>query len=432
MLYARLILLMLLCASPVVAIFDGPVMHGVIAAFAAIGLAIVGRMMRPVEMQFFISTAGRAVLIATIPALWMLFQLLPIRAFAHPIWMSAEAAIGQSLTGAISIDIGAGVLAIGQYLSIVAIGFWSAAVAVDRQRAESILLALVIGTTLCALTVPVGMIFGVLDSQAAQSTQMQGLDCAAIGVVIALAALLRAFERHETGHANPGRSLTSLLRSFAASAAALCICAGVLIFAAPHGAMIAAGYGTAIFAGVVGIRRVGLGPWGIAAVAVPIGLSFLLLVLSSSSLGTTSTTLAFAPQSQARAISIGQRILDDTPLAGTGAATYAALIPIYRDAADRTDYATAPTAAAAIAVELGKPALWLIVAASVGAIAWLLRCALGRGRDSFYALAGACTIATMAAAGFTNAGILGTAAAALAASSVGLAFAQSKSRTVRT
>jgi hypothetical protein len=204
-----------------------------------------------------------------------------------------------------------------------------------------------------------------------------------------------------------------------------------LIFATPRAAIVAAAYGATIFVGTVGIRRLGFGPWGIAAVALPIGLSFLVVVFSNPLLGKMSASIAFAPQSQARTALSAQRILTDTPLAGAGAGTYTALIPIYHDADDQGVHATGPTAAATIAVELGKPMLWLIVTALVITMVQLLRSALERGRDSFYALAGACTIVTIGVLGFTNAGVLGTSTAVLAASTIGLALAQSKSRIVR-
>ena len=67
---------------------------------------------------------------------------------------------------------------------------------------------------------------------------------------------------------------------------------------------------------------------------------------------------------------------------GTGAGTFAAIVPIYRDVYDPVT-STAPTAAPTLSIELGRPMLWLIVIAIVGAIVILLRASLQRGRDSF-------------------------------------------------
>jgi hypothetical protein len=74
--------------------------------------------------------------------------------------------------------------------------------------------------------------------------------------------------------------------------------------------------------------------------------------------------------------------------------------------------------------------LWLTLAAIVSAAVILLRASLRRGRDSFYPMAGAACVITLSLLNFMNSGTLGTGAALLFAPTPGLAFAQSKSRTV--
>jgi len=122
-------------------------------------------------------------------------------------------------------------------------------------------------------------------------------------------------------------------------------------------------------------------------------------------------------------------MLADAPWTGTGAGTFAALAPIYR-AADAAASAAAPTAAAAIAVELGRPLLWIMALAALGAVAALLRGALARGRDSFYPAAGAALMVTLLLRAFGDAGVLTTPVAIVAAGALGLAAAQSRSRTL--
>ena len=91
----------------------------------------------------------------------------------------------------------------------------------------------------------------------------------------------------------------------------------------------------------------------------------------------------------------------------------------------------AATAAAAFAIELGKPMFWLITVATAGSILILLRTSLQRGRDSFYpAMGGSCLI-TLVLLAFNNAGLFGTASSLIAAAMIGLAIAQSKSRTAK-
>jgi hypothetical protein len=408
-------------------------MHGVLAGVAAAGIAIVSRTMRPGETQFFLSFARPATMLAAIPALWMLIQVLPLPFLAHPNWASAETAIGHPITGAISIDIGSSVMALGFYLTIVAVAFWSAAITVDRQRAESVLFALMSATALIGLTVAVANIFGLPYSNFTTSLfeRTQGIDCVAMGTLIATAAGIRTMERYETRRANPDRSLSALLRTFAACAIAFAICVSVLLMRAPIGTLVATGFGFVVLTAVVMVRRLGLGPWGIVAIALPAIAVAGILAASEPRLRTESFTLAFAKDAPASLMSMSQRILGDTPLRGSGAGTFVAIAPVYRDIEDQAAISTAPTAAAVVAIELGRPMLWLIVATMAGAIYGLLRASLRRGRDSFYSTLGASCLITLLFLSFMNAGVLGSAPAMIAATMLGLAIAQSKSRSVQ-
>jgi hypothetical protein len=430
---ARFILVVLICASPAILLFDGATAHGIVAGVAAVGLAVLSRMIRPVETQFFLSFAKRAAVLAAIPALWMLIQVLPLPFLAHPYWTNAEIAIGHPIRGSISIDIGASVMALGFYLTSVAVAFWSAAVGVDRQRAEWILFSLMTATALIGLKVAATNLFGLphVNATTALFDRMQAIDCVAMGVTIAGAATIRTVERYETRRASPDRSVSALLRTFAACAIALAICVAVLLMSAPVGTLVATGFGVVALLSVVLIRRLGLGPWGIAAIALPAVAIAGFLAASEPRLRTESSMLAFAAEAPASLTSMSQRILEESPLRGTGAGTFAAVAPIFRDVDDQTAIFIAPTAAAAIAIELGRPMLWLIVATMAGSIYVLLRASLRRGRDSFYPMAGAGCLITLLFLCFMNAGVLGSAAAIIAAATLGLAIAQSNSRTVR-
>jgi hypothetical protein len=429
---ARLILIILLCASPAILVFDGAIVHGVLAGVAAVGIAIVSRTMRPLETQFFLSFAKRAAAFAAIPALWMLIQVLPLPFLAHPMWASAQTGIGLPITGSISIDIGASVMALGFYLTIVAVAFWSAAVAVDRQRAEWVLFALMIATALIGLTVAATTVFKPpqSDTAAVLFDRTQAIDCVAMGVMIAAAAGVRTLERYETRRTSPTRSVSVLLWTCAACVAALAICIAALIMSAPVSALVATIYGVVALLSVALIRRLGLGSWAALAIAVFAIAVAGLVAAREPGLRNKNLTLAFA-SSPASLTQLSQRILDDAPLNGIGAGTFAAIAPIYRDVDDRTLLSVAPTAAAATATELGHPMLWLIVATTVFSIFMLLRASLQRGRDSFYPTAGASCLITLLFLSFTNAGVLGSATALIAAATLGLAIAQSKSRSAQ-
>src|SRR6202034_2184489 len=121
-----------------------------------------------------------------------------------------------------------------------------------------------------------------------------------------------------------------------------------------------------------------------------------------------------AEQSSPRLMSLSERMLDDAPTLGTGAGTFAALSPLYREIEEPPSDSPAPTAAGAVAIELGKPMLWLIVAAAIGLTLLVLRASLMRCRDSFYsAMTGSCLL-TLLLMGFTSSGLLETVPALLA------------------
>jgi hypothetical protein len=259
---ALLILTTLIIGSPAILWLDGPIMQTLVTGAAATGVAVVSGTMRPGEAIFFVSFARPAALLAAVPALWMLIQVVPMGLFAHPIWASAQATLGHPILGSISIDVGAGAQALGRYLTIVAIGFWTAAAAIDRQRAEHILFALVAATGLIALIMTAVKLFGFGDFRsAAGPALMQATDCMVIGVIVAGAAMVRTLERYETRRANPGRSVTTLTATFAACAAAFTLCFGSLLALAPRSVLVPTGYGIGVLAAIALIRRLGLGRW---------------------------------------------------------------------------------------------------------------------------------------------------------------------------
>jgi hypothetical protein len=429
--HARLLLVALICASPAVLLFDGPIAHGLVAGVTAGGLLILLRTMRPGETSFFLSIARPIVLFAAVPAIWIFIQLIPLGVLENPIWSSAETARGHPIVGAISIDIGAGVMALGQYLTLVAIFVLSAAVSVDRQRAEWTLFALMLATAVIGLIALVTELFEGPTDAAALLVRMQALDCAALGVVIAGAAAIRTLERYETRHANPDRSVPILMGTFVGCAVALAICVAALMFGAKTNVLVATAYGAAAVAVVVFIRRVGSGMWGMFAIALPGIALAAFLVIGNPALGTKSFSLIFATQAPDSLTSTTQRILADSPAWGIGAGAFSAIAPIYSDIDDVIPQsAVAPTAAAAATIELGGPLVWLIIVATIVAFVVLFRAGLQRGRDSFYPTAGAAVLLTLLFLSFMNAGLLGLATAMITAATLGLAFAQSKSRSV--
>ena len=419
---ARFILVALICASPAT-LWDGPLVQGVVAGIVAVILAIIARSLHPGETEFLVSTVGPIAIVAAVPALWMVIQVLPLKGLAHPIWASVETGLGHPVVGTISVDLGASVIALGRYVCMAAVMLGSAAIAVDRKRAKWILFALLGAAAASALIFLVDELFysgtGLTLFQKAQT-----LDCAALGVIFASAACIRTVERYEASRV---RSMQSFMYTFLASSAALASCAAALFFDRTREVATATGYGFVAFACMLIMRRFRLGAWYasmIAATAICLGVVLLGMHQTERA---KSPLLAFATAPT----SISEHLLENAPIVGTGAGTFASLLPIYRELDDAQNSPVASSAAAAVAIELGQPILWLIVAAIVTLAIILLRASLRRGRDSFYSSMGGSCLIVLIFLAFINAGLVRAPTALVAAAALGLALAQSRSRTIK-
>jgi FtsH-binding integral membrane protein len=119
-------------------------------------------------------------------------------------------------------------------------------------------------------------------------------------------------------------------------------------------------------------------------------------------------------------------MLSDVRWTGVGAGCFNALLPIYRDVDDAAAN-EAPTTAALIAIELGRPALWALIILALGAALYFFRAALLRGRDYVYSAVGSGCILAIVVLSFSNSGPIELATSLLASIILGLALAQSKS-----
>jgi hypothetical protein len=423
-----LFLVLLILTTPVFIIFDGPIVHGLVTAAAAVMVAIIALRIRAGEAGILATVIRPAVLVAVVPAIWMLIQLLPLKAIGVgiPIWESAAAALGRPIAGSISIDPGDTLISLVRYISVAAVAFVAAAVAVDRRRAAWILIALAAATTLIALIVLSASLdgFTFLSSQAAHAAA----DSAGLGVIIATAT---AFHMVECGKAQPPDQRGSSVRyglAFMACLFSAAICALALIVGTTSQAYFAVACGVATLAVAVVMRRFSFGPWGysgIISIALVIAIAAVVLQPGSR---TVDLTVAFAARASAPLITITQRVLTETSWTGTGAGTFSAILPIYQGIDELTIGTVAPTAAAAIAVEMGQPFFWVFLLVAITLVVALLRSAQQRRRDSFYSTAGASCVVAGTLLAFGNTALFGTPALITVAVVVGIAIAQSKSR----
>ena len=431
---APLFLVLLVVTTPVILLFDGPIIHGLVTAAAAVSVAIVALRIRPGEAGFLSTVIRPIAIIAAIPAFWMLFQVLPLKTVGldNPIWESAAAALGRPLAGSISIDPGATLISLARYLSAVAIAFVAAAVAIDRRRAEWVLFALTAATTIIALMVLATGLgnFTFLSNSVGSPASVATTDSAALGIILAAATALHTIERAKMQQLSQGGSAVWLRLTFAACLIAVAICSLALFVGATSQAYFAVSCGVATFAVAIVGRRFRLGPWGysaIVSVALVVGIAAIALQPHRQ---TMDLTLAFAAKAPAPLVALTQRVLTETSWAGTGAGTFAAVLPIYRDIDELATGSIAPTAVAAIAAEMGRPLLWAILMAAMALALTLLRGAVRRGRDSFYSMAGASSIVAITLLAFGNMGLFSTPILVTTAAFVGIAIAQSKSRSI--
>jgi hypothetical protein len=425
------ILLLTVGATPALLLpTNTTISQAAVGLVVATAVAILSPAIRPGEAGHLVTLLRPVMPFVALPALWMAVQLLPLQpiGLAHPIWESTAAALGHPVGGSISVDVGATVLALSQYLFAAGIALVSAALATDRARAEWVLFTLVGATTTAAALLIVQELSNVLSLGLPDfmRSRPEALVVAAIGIVLSATATVRTVERHETRHGN--ESVSRFVARLLAFSSTFTICLLAVVAGSTGPMMVAVGYGLAIIVIIVLIRRLGIGPWGNAAIALVVIMISVGIVASEPEIRGKHLTLALASDLGGPTLSIASRMLSDTPWSGTGAGTYSALSPIYRDLGDPETVLAAPTTAVKVAIELGAPALWLTVAAAIGLTLFLFGGALQRGRDSFYPMAGASLTALLLLLGFMNAGLFGLAPSIIAACALGLALAQRESR----
>jgi len=425
---AQFILVALICVSPIILLRDGLAMQGLLAGGIGVALAIAAITLRPGETEFLVSIIRPLLVFALLPILWIVFQILPLRIFAHPIWANAEATLGHTIAGTVSVNAGASVLSLGQYIVLAGVTLLSAAIAIERGRAEVLLFTLTYAVTMIAV-ITLTHAWLLPSLQLSPFLRAQAAVCVAMGTIVASAACIRTVERFETRAARPRRRGSTLLLTFMGSSTALVICATTLVLDGTRQEQVAAACGVVVLVCITIIRRLQLQLWGIGIIAISLAGAAILLIAAQPSARGRSLLLSFAVSSPTSPPSVTERVLKDAPFAGTGAGTFAVVMPIYREMDDPPTDSVAATTAASLGIELGRSLLWLIVAATAASIVFLLNCCLKRGRDSFYPAMGASCLATMLLLSFVTPGLLGNAAGLIAAIPLGLAIAQSKSRT---
>lgn len=411
--------------SPIFSFFDAPIIRAVLTAYVAVTVAFAALSIRPGEAQHLYKTVQPFALLASIPFLWIVIQVLPVptNSFISPIWSSAQAALNGSAISSISVDRGATLLALVRYCFVFGIFMVACACAIDRGRAENTLLWI---AGLSAFGAVLLIALSIVDSQthAVNQEQILGFTALAnVGVIANITALVRAIERHETRRATISRS--QFFGTLALHIAVLTICAVAAVLCTAAQTIFATASGFGLFAVILIIRHFGFGKWEISFLLAGAMAAMALIAVANSPSGDLTLRFSALPEPSATA----QNILTGTSVAGNGAGTYRSIVPVYAASADLVSASYAPTTAATAAIELGRTAFWGFVILALGVVIVLFRGALQRGRDSFYATMGTSCLSILLLESFCDASLFGTTVLINVAAILGLAAGQRLSRT---
>src|SRR6266478_1123993 len=427
MIAAFITLTSLIALLPALVMIDGILANGVVSAIVAIAMVTVVLAMDTGGLNRFSRLLGpTSFVVLFIPCLWMLLQVLPIsiRSLANPVWVSTATALDQPFVGAISLDISATLLSLARYCAILAAAFVTATVTLDKQRAESVL-SLLTGIAALIAAELIGYNLGYLRLPGYEhlGERADATIIAIIGFILSCATAIRTYEHLDGKKHRKSRMMAMVAAS--ASMAALFICLSAILISGDPVLFLAALFGAGILIAVLAIRRWRLGPLGQAGIAALAAVAVFGFFAAVPAKNDADPILALSTQGQISSI---ERMLSDAKWGGSGAGSFEALLPIYRDTADSLEISTA---AAIIAIEMGRPFLWTCVIVALMGASTLFRRALLRGRDYVYSSAGAGCIIALLISLFANDGILGLTPSLMISVVCGLAFAQSKSASNR-
>ncbi len=423
MIVAFIILNSVIVLVPALMVLSAPMTDGWISAALAIALTAVAAAMPKAMPDRALRALGRlAVVILLVPALWMLVQLFPLQSewLVNPVWVSASAAMDKPVLGAITVDIGATLLALARYVLLLAAGLLTLAIALNRQYAQNVLAMTTAVATFVALSliaIDLGYL-GLIGIELGR-TPDEALTIAILGSITASALVIGA-SRHRDIR-NRMQPEERLRKRLVMVAVVICL-AAVAVHESLIG-LIAALFGIGVLASIAIIRVWRFGPWGYAGVAAATAvmlIGFFSLVPPDRG---ADLSLVWSGRQEMAAT---ERMLANARWSGSGAGTTSAIAPFYRQADDSEAATHSPPAAAAIAIEMGRPFLVATLLVMLAAAGWLFHSALRRGRDYIYAGAGAGCLVALVLCLFIEAGPLELGAALMASIILGLALAQRK------
>ena len=426
------LLFVVIAASPVLAIAPtpgwlGPQLLTLTVAFMLLLLPGVAA----ADLQSSITIFKPLAAMASLPAVWMLLQIvpLPLGTIENPIWRSAAAALGEPLSGHISIDLGFTLRELFGYLSLLSLTFLTAILTRNRDRAETVLFALCTITTFSALELILLRDVAGFNSDNAPSNFADPLVAlAAFGMILNVAFIIRTKERHETRAQREARPLRTYLGVMLLGAIGAAVCLIAMTGYATYDVVLATAFGLAVLGLVVLIRRLSLRRW----TAVTVGAAVLVacggvIALRFAANSSVSPLFRFTKPESAEATDATLRMISDASWAGSGVGSYPALAAIYRDVAGVPGQIPMNTIASMV-LEWGRGGLLIAILLLLQLLVLLFRGALSRGRDLFYAAAATACLVTAFCEAYCDASFTNLTVQIIAAIVVGLGLSQSIGR----
>jgi hypothetical protein len=408
-------LLIVLCGLlPVTFFVPSPIAQSTIGFLTATLLAFIGASARSTDVEAFKRAMRFCQFLAVIPAIWIVFQLLPVPIGGAAIWASAGPALGRTIWSHVTVDIGDSISALWAYLALVALCATTVLLSVDRARAHTVLLALNVALFVSVLLLMCVQFWSRISPGSNGSVNFSDALAAtsSLGLIISIAA-------SSSGGGSSIRARTSH-RIF--TVASLTLCVTVLIWTYHLSTAFAAVAGLVVYALSKFTRRIGIPAWAVAAgiLCIIFGGVAIISAWQEPAIGISSPWLRYT--SNTANIDVAKRALGDAGALGTGAGSYRSLLPIYADLG--TDITRPPNTAVALAVQLGWPFATLACLLVILLFGVFIQATLSRRRDAEYAATSAACLVGVLIEAFCDASLLnypGIAAAITIIVGVGIA-----------
>jgi hypothetical protein len=424
------LLLVLIAALPAQAITPGWLGPQLVSLAAALMLVLLPSA-PSADIQGSILIFKPLSVVAVLPAVWMLLQIVPVPlgTIEHPVWRSASAALKEGLFGHVSVDLGYTLRALFGYLSLICLTFLTSVLTRHRERAEIVLYALCTITTFIALELILFRDATAFKSDNVQDNSTTSLAAlTAFGVILNVAFIVRAAERHETRGQGKPETLRSYIGIMLLGAIGAAICLIAMIRSTTYDVLLATAFGLIVVGLIVFIRRLNLSRWTAVTVGVAVFVACSgVIALRFASDSSISPLFRFTGAESAEAEAATVRMISDANWAGGGVGTYQALAAIYRDATGVPNQ-TAINTITSMVLEWGRGGLLIASVALLHILILLFRGAIARGRDSFYAAAAAACLVTAFCEAFCDSSLIEITVQTIAAIVVGLGLSQTTGR----